>query len=60
VGSTGDTITVRIVAGVLTALDVLLYVERHGLFEVARREEWPTPEGTPRTYLMLRAWPQRW
>jgi hypothetical protein len=53
--STGDTITVEVVEGVLPMGDDLLYVERRGPYEVARRETWPGQQ----VLLTLAAWPRR-
>jgi hypothetical protein len=60
--SSGDWITVRVVAGTWTcAPDLLVYVESRGAFEVVRREVWPpvSPDDRPRVLLALRAWPNR-
>lgn len=53
--STGDTLTVQVDEGALPNGNELVYVERRGAFEVARREAWP--EG--RVLLTLAAWPRR-
>lgn len=52
--SRGDHVTAQVTAGALTDPDAVLYVERRGLFEVARRERW-----SRRTVFVLRAWPSR-
>jgi hypothetical protein len=49
--STGDTITVDLLEGALSDPDSLVYVERRGLFEVARVEALRRPR------LVLRAFP---
>jgi hypothetical protein len=54
--STGDTITVQVVDGVVPAdRAALLYVAGRGAYEVLRRETWPGP----RVLLTLAAWPRR-
>ena len=55
VASTGDTITVQVVQGVLPVGHELLYVERRGAYQLARTEHWPDGK----TLLALRAWPAR-
>jgi hypothetical protein len=53
----GDTIQVLLVDGVAAYADVVVYVEGHGTFEVARREVWPG-EARPRVLLTLRRFPR--
>jgi hypothetical protein len=54
--STGDTITVQVVAGAPPLEPgALVYVEGRGAFELFRREPWPRG----RVLLKLRAWPAR-
>jgi hypothetical protein len=56
VSSTGDTVTVQVVAGEEPLEPgALVYLERRGAYELVRREPWP--EG--RVLLKLRAWPTR-
>ncbi len=50
----GDHLTIQVPPGALTDPTAILYVEKRGLFEVARVE--PSPE---RMVLILRAWPNR-
>jgi len=56
VSSTGDTITVQVIDGIAPLdADAVLYAERRGPFEIARRETWPGG----RELLTLAAWPRR-
>ncbi len=54
--STGDTISVLAMDGVVPALDdSLVYVQNHGAYELLRCETWPGG----RLQLTLAAWPSR-
>ncbi len=54
--STGDTITVQVVDGIIPLdPDAVFYVQGRGTYEMLRRECWPGG----RTLLTLAAWPRR-
>jgi hypothetical protein len=54
--TTGDGLSVQVVDGVVPFdPDAVIYVERRGPFEIARREAWPGG----RVLLTLAAWPRR-
>lgn len=53
--STGDTVTVQVADGRAPLGHELLYLERRGPYDVARRESWPAG----RVLLTLTAWPGR-
>ncbi len=57
--SRGDVITVQVVEGAVSDPATVFYVQRRGLYELVRAEEWPPVSGAqPRVLLTLRAWPQ--
>ncbi len=60
--SYGDAIVVELLEGVPSGdPDAVFYLERLGLYELARREDWPPAlgEDRPRTLLTLAAFPRR-
>ncbi len=60
--SHGDAVVVQLAGsqGPSEGRDTIFYVDRCGLFELARREEWPSPRGQTgtRVLLMLTACPE--
>jgi hypothetical protein len=59
--TTDDTITVEVVEGVAAEPDELMYVECHGVYEIARREvsaPGRSGSGVTRVRLTLVAWPR--
>lgn len=53
--SHGDAVVVQVAGGEGPSgdRDAIFYVERCGLFELARREEWPSPRGQAGTQVLL-------